>query len=181
MSDLSSEVTRRLPCAAPIPWTLLSEQRGECLSAQIPGGALWGPLGDWPPTGSLEEGSSGPWWRIYPTGFCGAVLASVWPRAPCGHPPSPDLTPSLPFLRMHPFPRPLHISPTPSRSPGSPFQSLRLGCFAFTSFQSLCQRPSPWPAFKIQKPGIQLPPYLCSAVSFFPPGSKCCLIWLLLE
>lgn len=92
----------------------------------------------------------------------------------------PDLTPSLPFLRMHPCPRSLHISPTPSCSPGSPFQSLRLGCFAFTSFQSLCQRPSPWPAFKIQKPGIQLPPYLCSAASSFPPGSECCLIWLLL-
>lgn len=141
MSDLSSEVTHRLPCAVPIPRTLLSEQRGECMSAQIPGGARWGPPGRLANHGVLGRGIL--WslvaylshWLLRSCPCSCVAPGPLWaPSFP------PDLTPSLPFLRMHPYPRSLHISPTPSRSPGSPFQSPRWGCFAFTSFQSLCQR-----------------------------------------
>lgn len=56
MSDLSSEAMHRHPCVVLIPQTLLSEQKGECMSAQIPGGLTGGHLGDWPPTGSPEKG-----------------------------------------------------------------------------------------------------------------------------
>lgn len=94
---------------------------------RLPGGHL----GNWPPLGCQEWGSSGSWQCNYCTSFGRDAFAPVWPMVPYSHPSSlpTDLKPPLSFLRICVCS--LHSPPNSVPQPRESFLVLDTGLLLF--------------------------------------------------